>query len=138
MTTKEQDKKQAGLSGEEMVITQHLPNVEGWKVGHQTGVKMMAGWLYFVLYKQVTGLTAGQDKCAEKFGCSTTQFKRMITGKWQEGGKRKEETKGMSEAKKARKSKRLEELAKQERGTGRPKAKKVKVVHLMDDDDDED
>ena len=39
VTTKEQDKKQAGLSGEEMVITQHLPNVEGWKVGHQTGVK---------------------------------------------------------------------------------------------------
>ena len=72
-----------------MVITQHLPNVEGWKVGHQTGIKMMAGWLYFVLYKQVTGSTAGQDKCAEKFGCSTTQFKRMITGKWQEGGKRR-------------------------------------------------
>ena len=138
VTTKEQDKKQAGLSGEEMVITQHLPNVEGWKLGHQTGVKMMAGWLYFVLYKQVTGSTAGQDKCAKKFGCSTTQVKRMITGKWQEGGKRKEETKGVSEAKKVRKSKRLEELAKQEREMGRPKAKKAKVVHLMDDDDDED
>ena len=138
VTTKEQDKKQVGLSGEEMVIMQHLPNMEGWKVGHQTGIKMMAGWLYFVLYKQVTGSTAGQDKCAKKFGCSTTQFKRMITGKWQEGGKRKEETKGMSKAKKARKSKRLEELAKQERGTGRPKAKKAKVVHLMDDDDNED
>ena len=106
MTTKEQDKKQVGLSCEEMVITQHLPNVEGWKVGHQAEVKMLAGWLYFVLYKQVTGSTLGQDKCAEKFGCSATQFKRLITGKWQEGSKRKEETKSTSEAKKARKSKR--------------------------------
>ena len=138
VTTKEQDKKQVGLSGEEMVITQHLPNVDSWKVGHQTGVKMMAGWLYFVLYKQVTGSTAGQDKCAEKFHCSTTQFKRLITGKWQEGGKRKEETKSVSEAKKKRKSKRLEEIAEQERGMKREKkAKRAKVVHLRDDDDDD-
>ena len=76
---------------------------------------MMAGWLYFVLYKQITGSTAGQDKCAEKFGCSITQFKRMITGKWQEGGKRKEDAKSTSSEAKKRKSKRLEEIAKQER-----------------------
>ena len=139
MTTKEQDKKQTGLSGKEMVITQHLPNVENWKVGHQAGLKMMAGWLYFVLYRQVTGSTAGQDKCAEKFGCSTTQFKGLITGKWQEGGKRKEETKGASKAKKARKLKRLEELAEQERGTKKAKkAKRAKVLHIRDDDDEED
>ena len=136
VTTKEQDKKQAGLTGEEMVIAQHLPNTEGWKVGHQAGVKMLAGWLYFVLYKQVTGSTAGQDKCAEKFGCSATQFKRMITGKWQEGSKRKEETKGGSAAKK-RKSRRLEELAKQERGTKGPKAKRAKIIQIQDNDNDE-
>ena len=92
VTTKEQDKKQAGLSGEEMVILEHLPNAEAWKVGRPPNERMMAAWLYFVLYKQVTGSTAGQDKCADKFGCSVTQFKRMVTGKWQEGGKRKEET----------------------------------------------
>ena len=50
VTTKEQDKRQAGLSGEEMVIIQHLPNAEGWKVGRQPGERMMAAWLYFVLY----------------------------------------------------------------------------------------
>ena len=33
VTTKEQDKKQAGLSGEEMVILEHLPDAERWKVG---------------------------------------------------------------------------------------------------------
>ena len=37
VTTKEQDKKQAGLSGEEMVILEHLPDAEGWKVGRQPG-----------------------------------------------------------------------------------------------------
>ena len=124
VTTKEQDKRQAGLSGEEMVIIQHLPDAEGWKVGRQPGERMMAGWLYFVLYKQVTGSTAGQDKCAEKFGCSTKQFKRMITGKWQEGGKRKEETKGTSSEAKKRKSKRLEELA--ETGKRQQKGKEDK------------
>ena len=115
VTTKEQDKKQAGLSGEEMVILEHLPEAEGWKVGRPADERMMAAWLYFVLYKQVTGSTAGQDKCADKFGCSVTQFKRMVTGKWQEGGKRKEETKGVSKTAKKRQSKRLEELAKQEK-----------------------
>ena len=97
---------------------------------------MPAGWLYFVLYKQVTGSTVGQDKCAEKFGCSATQFKHLITGKWQEGSKRKEETKSTSKAKKARKSKRLEELAKQEGGhTG---AKKAKLDKPKDDNNDND
>ena len=109
VTTKEQDKKQVGLSGEEMVIMEHLPDAEGWTVGRPSDERMMAAWLYFVLYKQVTGSTAGQDKCAEKFGCSIMQFKRMITGKWQEGGKRKEDSKSISSEAKKRKSKRLEE-----------------------------
>ena len=138
VTTKEQEKKQAGLSGEEMVILEHLPDAENWAVGRQAGEQMMATWLYFVLYKQVTGSTAGQDKCAEKFGCSTTQFKRMITGKWQEGGKRKEDAKSTSSEAKKRKSKRLEDLAEQERtGKQAKKAKKAKVIHITEEDDDE-
>ena len=138
VTTKEQEKKQAGLSGEEMVILEHLPDAENWAVGQQAGERMMAAWLYFVLYKQVTGSTAGQDKCAEKFGCSTTQFKRMIMGKWQEGGKRKEDAKSTSSEAKKRKSKRLEEIAKQERGGKKAKkAKKAKVIHITEEDDDE-
>ena len=137
VTTKEQDKKQAGLSGEEMVILEHLPEAEGWKVGRPAGERMMAAWLYFVLYRQVTGSSAGQDKCADKFGCSVTQFKRMITGKWQEGGKRKEEMKSTSSATRKRRSKRLEDLAKEERGSKRTKKAKAKVVHIGDDEDDE-
>ena len=75
VTTREQDKKQAGLNGKEMVIAVHLPVAEGWTTGQPANERMIATWLYFVLYKQVTGSTAGQDKCAEKFGCSVTQFK---------------------------------------------------------------
>ena len=75
VTTREQDKKQAGVSGKEMVILEHLPEAEHWKVGRTHSERMMAAWLYFVLHKQVTGSTVGQDRCADKFGCSVTQFK---------------------------------------------------------------
>ena len=138
VTTREQDKKQAGVSGEEMVILEHLPEAESWKVGRVHSERMMATWLYFVLHKQVTGSTAGQDRCAEKFGCSVTQFKRMITGKWQEGGKRKEESKGIGKAAKRRRSERIEKLEKEERGDGKKWRRKAKVVHIPDDDDEED
>ena len=138
VTTKGQEKKQAGLSGEEMVILEHLPDAENWALGQHAGERMMAAWLYFVLYRQVTGSTAGQDKCAEKFGCSITQFKRMITGKWQEGGKRREDTKSTSSEAKKQKSERLEKLAKQERGDKKVKRKrKAKVIHIAEEDDNE-
>ena len=110
VTTKEQDKKLTGLMGEEIVIAQHLPNYEGWKVGQKPAVKMLAGWMHFVLYRQVTGSTAGQDNCAKKFGCGATPFKRIIMGKWQECSKRKEEPKGKSEAKKTRSLERLKDI----------------------------
>ena len=138
VTTREQDKKQAGVSGEQMVILEHLPEAEGWKVGRPHSERMMAAWLYFILHKQVTGSTAVQDKCADKFGCSVTQFKRMVTGKWQEGGKGKKETASTSIATRKRKSERLEKLAKDERREKKTSRKKAKVIHIPDDDDDED
>ena len=138
VTTREQDKKQAGVSGEEMVILEHLPEAETWKVGRAHSERMMAAWLYFVLHKQVTGSTAGQDRCADKFGCSVTQFKRMVTGKWQEGGKRKEEPKSTSKATRKRKSERIEKLAKEERGDKKKPKRKAKVIHIAEDDDEED
>ena len=99
---------------------------------------MLAGIIYFILYKQVTGSTAGQDKCATKFGCGATPFKRIITGKWQEGSK------GKSEAKTTRSSNRLADIAKQEqtadKGTPakKPKIKKTaKKARKNNDNDDE-
>ena len=139
VTTREQDKKQAGLTGKEMVIAVHLPVAEGWTTGQPANKRMIAAWLYFILYKQVTGSTAGQDKCAEKFGCSVTQFKRMITGKWQEGGKGKKDNKGGSSEAKKRKSERLEKIAQDEAGNKKPERKKrAKAIHLKDADEEED
>ena len=138
VTTREQDKKQAGVSGEEMVILEHLPEAETWKVGRTHSERMMAAWLYFVLHKQVTGSTAGQDRCADKFGCSVTQFKRMVTGKWQEGGKRKDDPKSTSKVTRKRRSERIEKLAKEERGDKKRQKRKAKVIHIAEDDEEED
>ena len=137
VTTREQDKKQAGVSGEEMVIMEHLPEAEPWKVGRKPSERMMAAWLYFILHKQVTGSTAGQDKCADKFGCSVTQFKRMVTGKWQEGGKPKKDTTGTGRITRRRKAEMLEKLAKEEGGDAKKQKKKPKVIHIGDDDDED-
>ena len=137
VTTKEQDKKQAGMSGEEMVIMEHLPEAEPWKVGRKPSERMMATWLYFILHKQVTGSKAGQDKCADKFGCSVTQFKRMITGKWQEGGKPKKDTTGTGRITRKRRAEMLERLAKEETGDTKKHKKKPKVIHIGDDDDED-
>ena len=137
VTTREQDKKQAGVTGEEMVIMEHLPEAEHWKVGRKPSERMMAAWLYFILHKQVTGSTVGQDRCADKFGCSVTQFKRMVTGKWQEGGKPKKGTASTSKVTKKRKSERLEKLAMEEREDTKRQKKKPKVIHIREDDDDD-
>ena len=138
VTTREQEKKQAGVTGEEMVVMEHLPEADPWKLGRKPNVKMMAAWLYFILYKQVTGSTAGQDKCAEKFSCSVTQFKRMVTGKWQEGGKPKKDTTGAGRVTRKRTRERLEKLEKEERGDAKKQKKKPKVIHLGEEDDDDD
>ena len=146
VTTKEQEKKQAGLSGQEMVINAHLPESEGWKTGRATNERLMAAWLYFILYRQVTGTSAGQDRCADRFSCSHTQFKRLLTGKWQEGGRRKGDTTTTGVAQK-RKSERLQTLKKQEtegvtvtstKAKRQRKAPKVITVAAEDDDDNED
>ena len=138
VTTREQERKQAGVTGEEMVIMEHLPEAARWKLGRKPNVKMMAAWLYFLLYKQVTGSTAGQDKCAGEFGCSVTQFKRMVTGKWQEGGKPKRDTTGTVRVTRKRTAERLAKLKEEEGKSAKKKKKTPKVVHIGDEDDDDD
>ena len=39
VTTREQEKKQAGMSGEEMVIMEHLPEADPWKLGRKPNEK---------------------------------------------------------------------------------------------------
>ena len=137
VTTREQDKRQAGVSGEQMVVLEHLPDAEGWKMGRPDKERMVAAWVYFILHKQVTGSTAVQDKCAGKFGCSVTQFKRMVTGKWQDGGKGKKETTSTSIETRKRKTERLQKLAKEKRKEKKIKRRKAEAIQIPDDDEDD-
>ena len=47
---------------------------------------MMAAYMYFVLYEQITSLKASQTGCARDFKCQGTPFKRLVTRKRQPGG----------------------------------------------------
>ena len=51
----------------------------------QKKTRMMAAYMYCVLYEQITGIRASQTGCAMDFKCPTTPFKRLITGKRQPG-----------------------------------------------------
>ena len=126
------------VSGEQMVVLEHLPDAEGWRMGRPDKERLVAAWVYFVLHRQVTGSTAVQDKCAVNFGCSVTQFKRMVTGKWQESGKGKKETTSTNIETRKRKAERLQKLAKEERGEKKVKRRKTEAIQIPDDDDDED
>ena len=67
--------------------------------------RMMAAYIYFILYEQITGVRPLQTGCATEFRCETMPFKRVITGKKQPGGPgRSSETRGRS-------SRSLEEVA---------------------------
>ena len=45
--------------------------------------RMMAAYIYCILYEQITGIRASQTGCTTDFRCPTTPFKRLITGKKQ-------------------------------------------------------
>ena len=71
---------------------------------------MMAAYIYFILYEQITGLRPSQTGCATEFRCKTTPFKRLITGKKQPGRPgRLSEVRGSS-------SRSLEEVTEMEEG----------------------
>ena len=64
----------------------HLPNFKRINPNAKDQTRTMAMYIYFVLYKQITGIRASQTGCATDFRCLTTPFKRLITGKKQPGG----------------------------------------------------
>ena len=46
----------------------------------------MATFMYYTLHKQLTGKAKSQQSCSEEFGCKTTPFKHLVTGKRQLSG----------------------------------------------------
>ena len=93
----EEIEKLEGKTYRELTLSHHLPNFRRIHPNATEQTRMMAAYIYFILYKQITGLRPSQTGCATEFRCETTPFKRLITGKKQPGGPgRSSETRGGS------------------------------------------
>ena len=109
--TVEEMEKLEGKTYRELILSQHLPNFRAIHPNATEQTRMMAAYIYFVLYQQITGLKPSQTGCATDFRCGMTPFKRLITGKKQPGGPgRSSEARGGSNRK-------LEEVAEMEVAT---------------------
>ena len=114
--TVEELEKLEGKTYRELTL---LPNFRSIYHNATEQTRMMAAYIYFVLYKQITGLRPSQTGCAVEFRCGTTPFKRLITGKRQPGGPgRSSEARGGS-------SRQLEEVAEMEGATPAKQRRKV-------------
>ena len=99
----------------------HLPNFKRINPNAKEQTRMMAVYIYFVLYEQ-KGIRALQTGCTTDFRCPTTPFKRLITGKEQPGGPgRSSEVRGGS-------SRSLEEVAEMEGPTPTKRTRKGKAT----------
>ena len=117
--TVEEMEKLEGKMYRELTLSHHLPTfrVIYPKATEQT--RMMAAYIYFVLYEQITSLKPSQTGCATEFRCQTMLFNRLKTGKRQPGGpSRSSEARGGS-------SRKLEEGAKMEGSTPAKQRKRM-------------
>ena len=95
----------------ERTLLCHLPNFRTIQPNATEQTRMMAAYIYFVLYEQITSLKASQTGCATEFRCQMMPFKRLVTGKRQPGGP------GRSSDMKGKSSRSLGEVAELEGGT---------------------
>ena len=115
--TVEEMEKMEGKTYRELTLMCHLPNFKRIYPNATEQTRMMAVYIYFVLYEQITGTRASQTGCATDFRCLTMPFKRLVTGKKQPGRPgRSSEARGGS-------SRSLEEVAKME---GTPPTKRTR------------
>ena len=84
--TVEEMEKMEGKTYRELTLMCHLPNFKRIYPNATEQTRMMAVYIYFVLYEQITGTRASQTGCATDFRCLMTPFKRLVTGKKQPGG----------------------------------------------------
>ena len=84
--TVEETEKMEGKTYRELTLMCHLPNFKRIYPNATEQTRMMAAYIYYVLYKQITGTRASQTGCATDFRCLTMPFKRLVTGKKQPGG----------------------------------------------------
>ena len=79
-------KRMEGKTYRELTLMCHLPNFKRINPNAKEQTRMMAAYMYCVLYEQITGVRASQTGCATDFRSPTTPFKRLITGKRHPGG----------------------------------------------------
>ena len=108
--TVEEIEQLEGKTYRELTLSQQLPNFKKIYSNATDQTRMMAAFVYFVLYKQITGLKASQTGCIKDFRCQATPFKRLVTRKRQPGGQERS-------SKKVKSTRTLEEVAKLEGGT---------------------
>ena len=70
-----------GKAYRELTMSQHFPDAKKIYSNATDQTRMMAAFMYFVLYEQITGLKASQTGCSRDFQCQGTQFKRLVTEK---------------------------------------------------------
>ena len=104
----EEIEKMEGKTYRELTLMCHLSNFKRINPNAKEQTRMMAAYIYCVLYKQITSIRASQTGCATDFRCPTTPFKRLITGKKQHSGP------GRSSEGRAGSSRSLEEVAEME------------------------
>ena len=109
--TMEDTGKLQGKTYRELTLSQHLPNFKKIYSNATDQTRMMAAFIYFVLYEQITSLKESQTGCSKDFKCQGTPFKRLVTEKRQPGGP------GRSSDQKGKSSRKLEEVAELEGGT---------------------
>ena len=83
--TVEEMEKMEGKTYRQLTLMCHLPNFKRINPNAKEQTRMMATYLYCILYKQITGVRASQTGCATDFKAPMTPFKRLITGKGQPG-----------------------------------------------------
>ena len=115
--TVEETERMESKTYRELTLMCHLPNFKRINPNTKEQTRMMAAYIYCILYEQIIGIRASQTGCATDFRCPMTPFKRLITGKRQPGGAgRSSEARGGS-------SRSLEEVAEME---GAPPAKRTR------------
>ena len=115
--TVEEMERMEGKTYRELTLMCHLPNFKRINPNANEQTRMMATYMYCVLYEQITSIRASQTGCATDFKCQMTPFKRLITGKRQPGRLgRSSETRGGSSGS-------LEDVAEME---GAPPAKRTR------------
>ena len=123
--TVEEIEKLEGKTYRELTLSQHLPNFRRIYPNSTEQTRMMAAYIYFILYQQIASLRPSQTGCATKFRCETMPFKRLITGKKQPGGPgRSSEARGST-------TRSLEEVAKLETDVTPAKQRKKEPATKM-------